>query len=171
MRLRRLGLAASCALMCIALLSCGGNYDEGTGIYHDDGNGFFIHFPAGWYEASATAGAVVTVAAPDDSAQMNMVVRELPQAVTFDQYVEQLVSRWGSVGARKVEEGEMIMGGVGGYWTIRSLSVGGQRFTAVNYSVMNGARVYSLVCLASEADFPTYRRVFEDAAKSLMFTS
>jgi len=36
---------------------------------------------------------------------------------------------------------------------------------------MNGARVYSLVCLASEADFPTYRRVFEDAAKSLMFTS
>jgi len=171
MRLRKLGLAASCALVCVAILSCGGNYDEGTGIYHDDGNGFFIRFPAGWYEASAPAGVVVTVVAPDDSAQMNMVVQELPQSVTFDQYVEQLVSRWGSAGAREVEGGEMIIGGVGGYWTIRSLSLGGQKFTAAAYSVMNGPRVYSLIGIVSEADFPTYRKAFEDAAKSLMFTS
>jgi hypothetical protein len=171
MHVRWLCSAASCTLMCVALLSCGGNYDAGTGLYHDDGNGFFIQFPAGWYEGSTPAGVVVTVVAPDDSAQMNMVVQELPQSVTFDQYVEQLVSRWGSAGARKVEEGEMIMGGVGGFWTVRSLSVGGQRFMAVNYSVMNGYRVYSLIGIVGEADFPTYRPVFENAAESLMFTS
>ena len=170
MHMRRLGLAAISAMLCVALLSCGGGFDKATGLYHDDGNGFFITFPAGWNESSAPAGVVVTVVAPDDSAQMNMVVQELPQAVTFDQYVEQLVSRWGSAGARKVEEGEMIMGGVGGYWTVRSLSVGGQRFTAASYSVMNGSRVYSLIGIVAEADFPTYRRVFEDAAKSLRFT-
>jgi hypothetical protein len=168
---KKAGSAASLTLVCLALWSCGGSYDAATGLYHDDSNGFFITFPAGWYEGSSPPGVVVTVVAPDDSAQINVVVQELPQAVTFDQYVEQLISRWGSVGARKVEEGELIMGGVGGYWTVRSLSVAGQRFTAVNYSVMNGPRVYSLICIVSEADFPTYRRVFEDAAKSLMFTS
>jgi hypothetical protein len=114
-------------------------------------------------------GALITVAAPDDSAQINMVVQELPQAVTFDQYVEQLVSRWGSAGARKVEEGEMLMGGVGGFWTVRALTVGGQRFMAVNYSVMNGAKVYSVIGIVAEADFPTYRPVFEEVAGSLMF--
>jgi hypothetical protein len=171
MLLKKIGSAASCAVICLALWSCGGSYDAATGMYHDDANGFFITFPAGWHEGSTPPGVVVTVVAPDDSAQINVVVQELPQAVTFDQYVDQLVARWGSVGARKVEEGEMIMGGAGGYWTVRSLTVGGQRFTAVNYSVMNGPRVYSLVCIVGEADLPTYRRVFEDAAESLMFTS
>ena len=171
MRVRWLGCAASCALMCIALLSCGGSYDEVTGLYHDDGNGFFIRFPAGWHESATTAGALITVTAADERAQINMVVQELPQSVTFNQYVDQLVSRWGSVGGREVEEGEMLIGGVGGFWTVRGLSVAGQRFMAITYSVMNGPKVYSVICMSSEADFQEYRSVFEEVAGSLMFIS
>jgi len=168
---RRVGLAAFSTLVCVTLLSCGGNYDEGTGLYHDDGNGFFIRFPAGWHESATTAGALITVTAPDERAQINMVVQELPQSVTFNQYVDQLVSRWGSVGGRKVEEGEMLIGGVGGFWTVRGLRVAGQRFMAITYSVMNGPRVYSVICMTSEEDFQEYRSVFEEVAGSLMFIS
>jgi hypothetical protein len=161
--------SASWALVCVALVSCGGSYDPGSGLYHDDGNGFFIRLPAGWQESSSVPGALITVGSPDESAQINLVVQELPQSVTFDQYVEQLVARWGSAGARKVEEGETLMGGVGGFWTVRTLTVGGQRFTAANYSVMKGPKVYSVIGIVNEADFPTYRPVFEEVAGSLMF--
>ncbi len=168
---RRVRLDTSCALMAVVLLYCGGNFDEGTGLYHDDGNGFFVRFPAGWHESASTAGALITVTAPDERAQINMVVRELPQSVTFNQYVDQLISRWGSLGGRKVEEGEMLIGGVGGFWTVRGLSVAGRRFMAITYSVMNGPKVYSVICMTIEADFQEYRSVFEEVAGSLMFIS
>lgn len=168
MLVRRICVALIVLSSSVALVSCGATYDEASGLYN--GDGFFLQFPAGWHEIASPPNVEITVAPPGESAQINLVVQELPPAVTFYDYLNQLVSRWGRIGAREIESGEIMMGGVAGHWSMRTLTIGGQRLIVSAYSVISGPTAYSIICIATEEDLGTYQEVFDGVAQSLIFS-
>lgn len=171
MVLKRLSRWCVVALSALVLFGCSEPFDRATGTYTDKGKGFAVQFPAGWDKTETPPGALFSVADPDNKANINVMVQDLPGNVTFDQYLKQVSSRQGMAGARQRDEGDITMDGIAGYWSVRDISVGGVRFTSLSYHVMKGERVYSIVCVAKVKDFTDLETTFDQVATSFRFLS
>ena len=93
MVLKRLSLWCVVALSALVLFGCSEGFDRKTGTYTDKGKGFTVQFPAGWDKTKPPPGAIFSVADPDNKANINVMVQDLPGNVTFDQYLKQVSSR------------------------------------------------------------------------------
>jgi len=169
--LKRLSLWCVVASSALVLFGCSEGFDRKTGTYTDKGKGFTVQFPAGWDKTKPPPGALFSVADPDNKANINVMVQNLPGNVTFDQYLKQVSSRQGMAGARQRDDGDITIDGVAGYWSVRDISVGGVRFTSLSYYVMKGERVYSIVCVANANDYPSLEATFDGVATSFRFLS
>lgn len=171
MLLERRSLWYVVTLSTVVLFGCSERFDRNTGIYTDTGKGFSIQFPAGWDETETPPGALFSVADPNNKANINIMVQDLPGNVTFDQYLKQISSQVDRAGASRRDNGDITMDGATGYWSIRDISVGGVRFTSLSYFVMKGERVYSIVCVANAKDFSDLETTFDQVATSFRFLS
>lgn len=171
MVLKRRSLWCVVALNAVVLFGCSEPFDRNTGTYTDTGKGFTIQFPAGWDKTETPAGALFSVADPDNKANINVIVQDLPGNVTFAQYLKQISSQHGRAGASRRDDGDITMDGVTGYWSIRDISMGGVTFTSLSYFVMKGERVYSIVCVANAKEFSDLETTFDEVATSFRFLS
>ncbi len=158
-------------LIFTMLLGCSGGYDKETGAYSNSRKGFSIQFPDAWNKAKTTPGALITVASPDQSGQVSIMVQDTPKELTFEQYIKKVSSQQSRVGFRETERGGITMDGIEGHWSVREIKLGGQPFKSISYSVMKENRVYSVVCIVEANEFPDIESVFDDVAKSFRFES
>ena len=141
---------AYCFVFLVLLLitaGCSGGYEADTGLYK--GKGITVAFPAGWAKGQTAPGAIFTIEQPGQFVQMSLFIQELPEKITFEQYLQRVSSTMGKVGARQKDEGSIEMGGKEGRWVKREIQVGGESFESFVYSVMNGNKVYSILAITA----------------------
>jgi len=154
------------AAICL-LPGCSGSFDAETGNYsYKD---LSLQFPQGWAKIKTTPGALITVGNTDKLRQIDVMVREIPETITFDQYITQMASHYSRIGTG-TGGGPMTLGGIEGHWSGWMMSVGGHRFRTIVYSVMKGNKVYSVVCIAQEDEFPSYEDAFDGVASSIIIS-
>ena len=163
---------ANPTLYCIVfvtlmMVGCSGGFDKDTGTY--EGKGFSLRFPLGWERTKTTAGALISVSNQELTANINIMVQELPQSVSFDQYIKKLSVQHARMGARQREQGDITLAGIEGHWAMSNITAGGQKFTTISYIVMKGSTVYSIVSLAKAELFADLEQTFDEVARSLKF--
>ena len=162
-------------LLCLSvplymlLVSCSGGFDEDTGMYINRGKGFSINFPAGWGKTKTQPGALVTVTDPNETAQMNIIIQEVPDDVSLENYYKTVSSRGRRVGSRIKDSGVMKLDGFDARWSRAEITVGGRKFVSLNYYVMKGEMVYTIVCATANEDLPGFRKVLVKAVESFRF--
>jgi hypothetical protein len=169
MPLKKVILLCLPVLLAIFAISCSDSFDHETGLYVNRGEGFSINFPAGWTKTKTQRGALLTVTDSNETAQMSIVVQELPDDISFQKYYTTVTSQGRSLGARVRDSGEMTIGGADALWSIIDITVGGQVFSSLNYYAMNGNRVYSIICTAASEDFPEFEDEYDKAVESFRF--
>jgi len=154
----------SAALLAVA--GCSGSFDEETGYYsYKD---FSLQFPQGWSKTDTTPNALITVGNREDLYQIDVMVQELPENISFDQYLGNMTSNYKRVG-RYNGSGEMMIGGINGHWSDWSLTLGGNKYRSLVYAVMKENRIYSVICIAAEDRFPRYKENFKAVPASITF--
>ena len=156
-------------LFALLVSSCSGSFDKETGMYINTGDGFSILFPGGWEETKTQAGALVTVTGSDKSAQMNIIVQELPDDMSLDMFYRNVSSQAGRVGARMIDKGVIKIDGEDARRAHGDITVGGLRFSSMNYYVMKGRKVYSIVGTSAHEDFNVLRDEFTRSVESFRF--
>jgi len=162
-----------CLKLCLVVLlyvstgGCSGGYDQASGVY--EGKGFTVGFPAGWKKGRNVPNATITVEDPGGSAQISLIVQDLPEDVTLEQYLDDIARKMGMIGARQNDSGTISIGGIEGVWTQRTITVGGAAFESLSYYVKHGGRVYAVLAIAKKDSFTSFEPVFDEVAKSLSF--
>jgi hypothetical protein len=151
------------------LVSCRESFKSDTGLYTNKGKGFSIHFPEGWAKIEAQKGVLVGVTNPDETVQINIIVQDLPEDVSFDKYFKTVSSQGKRMGARMKDSGEMMIDGIDARWSIADITLGGKKFTYLNHYVMKGNRVYSIICVVPSDEFPGLEDTFDEAVESFRF--
>ncbi|UCG79127.1 MAG: hypothetical protein JSV21_04675 [Nitrospirota bacterium] len=153
-------------LSVLILLGCS-DYSPSTGSYK--AKGISLNFPAGWAKAATTPFSIITVENSVQSAQMNLVIQDLPENMTFEQFMQRVSSNQNRAGAREIDSGKIDMGGSEGHWSLREMNVQGHIFTAITYTALNDRKAYSVMGIAKKELFRDYESVFDAAAKSVRF--
>lgn len=156
-------------LLSVLFMSCRESFQSDTGLYTNKGKGFYIYFPEGWAKIEAQMGALVGVTNPDETVQINIIVQDLPEEVTFEKYFKTVSSQGKKMGARMKDSGEMTMDGVDARWSIADITIGGRKYTYMNHYVMKGNRVYSIICVSPSDEFPGFEDAFDEAVESFRF--
>jgi hypothetical protein len=162
---------ARCVLHLIfvmVVVNCSKGYDAETGIY--EGEGITVSFPAGWMEEETTPGAKLTLRNPDGSAQIDLIIQELPENTTLEEYLNRVSSRTGMVRASEKDKGSIIIGDSDSRWVRRSIKVDSQSFESIAYYVVNRGMVYSIMCTANAKSFEKWEAAFDEVAKSIRFS-
>lgn len=123
--------------------------------------------PAGWGKIKTTLGALITVGARDKLRQIDVMVRDVPDNVTFEQYVERMNSYYSRMGVNECT-GPVTISGIEGHQAIGKLNIGGYDFRAVVCSVMKREKAYSVVCMATDEEFSGYENTFDMVAESIV---
>jgi hypothetical protein len=169
MFIKKTGFFCLAVLLSIFLLSCSESFDNDTGMYVNKGKGFSVHFPSGWQKIKAQMGALVSITDPEEKAQISVVVQELPDELSLDQYFKKVSSQGNRMGARVKDSGEMTIDGEDARWSIAGIKVAGKAFTSLNYYVTNGNRVYAIICLADSENFTGFEDTFDNTLESFRF--
>jgi hypothetical protein len=141
-------------LFSLLLVSCRESFKSDTGLYTNKGKGFSIHFPEGWAKIEAQKGVLVGVTNPDETVQINIIVQDLPEDVSFDKYFKTVSSQGKRMGARMKDSGEMMIDGIDARWSIADITLGGKKF---------------IICVVPSDEFPGLEDTFDEAVESFRF--
>lgn len=164
---RKAVLVCMLSAALLATAGCSGSFDEETGNYsYKD---LSLQFPLGWGKMDTTPGTLITVGNREELYQIDVNAMEVPEGVSFDQFVKNMMSNYNRVGNYN-GSGEMVIGGIDGHWSDWSLTIGGYKYRSLVYTVMKEDRIYIVICTAAEDKFPNYEESFDAVVSSIAFS-
>lgn len=166
MIVRKAFLVCLLSAALVILAGCSGSFDEATGMYSY--KELSLQLPQGWGKIDTTPGALITVGNKEEFYQIDVGSRKVPDGVSLDQFINAMSSNYSRLG-RKNGSGEMMIGGIDGYWSDWSLTLSGHKFRNLIYMVKKDDRIYMIICTAAENKFADHEKTFDAVVKSIFF--
>jgi hypothetical protein len=155
-------------LLIVIFSGCSGGYDETTGLF--EGEGILVSFPLGWKKAETLPNTILCVESSDKSAQLILVVQELPGAITYESYIKRVASNQRRLArAREQDSGLIKIGDQESHWSIKTVPAGAVEYTTITYFVLHGRKVYSIMGKTESKDFSRWETAFDEVAKTVSF--
>ncbi len=160
------------ALLGVSLSACSPSQEPGR--FYDEGKRFSIKFPQDWETKKGGMGTVVMAFSPQEGPadgfreNVNVVVEELPRAISLQEYTELSL-----VNMRKLltdfqmqESGDTSIGPNSAKWYIYSHRSGSVKATVLQYFLVKDRRAYVISTAAEPGQFSRYKPRFEEIAQT-----
>lgn len=169
---RKLAGLALLVALGIWLGACSPSREPGR--FYDDDKGFSIKFPQDWETKKGVMGTVVMAFSPQEGTSdgfrenANVVVENLPQTFTLDQYTELSLSNMRKLltDFQMQENGDTTIGGLSAKWYIYTHRAGSVTATVLQYFLVKGLRAYVISTAAEPGQFSKYKPTFEEIAQT-----